>query len=228
MPIATDITLDERTHTYTDADGAEYTSVSKIIGRYKEPFDRDRLALQTAQKRGVTVESVLAEWDTAAPYGTAVHKQIENYFTGKGDQFDLIQPHLWRFEQWKKQPVTFYPEVILCDRQLKIAGTADMLVRRGDTWSILDWKTNKAIYKTSFGGKKLKAPLSHLDDCNYIHYSLQLSLYAVMLGERVKKMNIIHLPKGKSDLEIIPCRDLWMEANGIMGDIAQEMDVLPF
>lgn len=229
MPIATDITLNEETHTYTDSNGVEFTSVSKIIGRYKEPFDQMAIAAKTAKKTGKTVDQILAIWGESAPYGTAVHKQIEDYFTGNGDRFDLIQPYLYRFSEWKKQPAKFHPETILYHPELKIAGTADMLVERSDgTWSILDWKTNKAIYKTSFGGKKLRGKLNHLDDCNHVHYSLQLSLYAAMLGTEINKLNLIHIPKDKASLDVIPCPYLEREIDIIFNELYDEKAILPF
>ena len=51
----------------------------------------------------------------------------------------------------------------------------------------MDWKTNKKIdlksgYNSSTkSNAKMQYPLNNLDDCNYIHYSLQLSTYAWML-----------------------------------------------
>jgi ATP-dependent exoDNAse (exonuclease V) beta subunit len=219
MPIAPDITLDESTHTYTDSKGTEYTSVSEIIGKYKAPFDRLGIANKQAAKTRRDVNEILAEWDSAAPYGTEVHKQIECFFLEQDYDQSLIQPYLPTFTAWKKQDCEFLPEQILYHPELKIAGTADMIVRRGDTYSIMDWKTNKAIYKTAFGGAKLSAPLNHLDDCNFVHYSLQLSIYAAMLGTKINRLSLIHLPRDKGTLEIIRCPFLKEEVDSIFGQL---------
>lgn len=217
--IAPDITLEESTHTYTDTQGIIYTPVSTVLGRYKEPFDRMAIATKTAKRQGLTVEEVLSDWDSSAPHGTAVHRQIEGIFRGVDYGDSLIQPHLKTFHQWRATGATFHPESILCHRGLRIAGTADLLVEKPNgVWSIVDWKTNKAIYKNSFGGKMMKAPLDHLEDCNWIHYSLQLSFYAVMLERPIEKLSLVHLPKGKESLEIIPCLDLRGEVEVILDE----------
>lgn len=219
MPIAHHITLEESTHTYRDATGKTYTSVSKLIAKYKAPFDKEAIAAKTAAKTGQTIDEVLAQWAEAAPYGTAVHEQMEYYFLKKDSPTDLIEPYRPWLEKWRSQPVEFYPETILYEPSAGVAGTADMLVLRPDgQWSILDWKTNKAIYKSGFNGAKLKPPFEHLDDCNHVHYSLQLSLYALMLGQPVKSMNLIHIPRHQTSLEVIPCLDLRREAESILAD----------
>lgn len=223
MPIAHHITLEESTHTYRGADGKTYTSVSTLIAKYKAPFDKEAIAAKVARRDGITVKEVLADWATSAPYGTAVHKQLEDFFNGKDAPTDLIQPYMEKLTKWRSQNVEFYPETILYHPEAGIAGTADMLVSRGDDWTILDWKTNKSIQTKGYNGKKLRGILAHLDDCNYVHYSLQLSMYALMSDLPVKKMNLIHLPKEQTTLEVIPCLDLRKEAERVILDY-----VLPF
>jgi hypothetical protein len=47
----------------------------------------------------------------------------------------------------------------------------------------VDFKTNKKLDKKSYfnpttkQSTKMKYPLNNIDDCNFMHYSLQLSLY---------------------------------------------------
>ena len=229
MPIAHHITLEEQSHTYRGADGTEYTSVSKLIAKYKEPFNAEIAAINVAAKTGRTVADVKAEWAEAAPYGTAVHKQMEDFFGYRDASTDLIEPYRPHLAQWRSQPVTFHPETILYLPGANIAGTADLLVcRPNGQWSILDWKTNKAIRMYGYQGKKMKPPFEHLEDCNHIHYSLQLSLYALMLGKPVKHMNLVHIPKGKDTLKIIPCLDLRREAEVIIADHVSDVSGVPF
>lgn len=64
-----------------------------------------------------------------------------------------------------------------------------------DTYvDIDDYKTNKEIeLENPF--QKMKEPISHLDDCNYNHYALQISLYAYMLeqkGYKIGTLSITH------------------------------------
>ena len=68
-----------------------------------------------------------------------------------------------------------------------LIGIPDCFIIHDGVVDIIDWKTNdklsfKSIFEVSKGKtKKLKYPLSSLDDCNGIHYQLQLSLYMWML-----------------------------------------------
>ena len=51
---------------------------------------------------------------------------------------------------------------------------------------VIDYKTNKEIKKNGFvnwegKSQKMTGPLSHLDDCNFNHYALQLSTYMYII-----------------------------------------------
>ncbi|MBK8660973.1 MAG: hypothetical protein IPN18_03865 [Ignavibacteriales bacterium] len=49
-------------------------------------------------------------------------------------------------------------------------------------YDIYDWKTNKSIDEYGYGGKRgTRPPTYDLPDCNFYHYSLQLSLYKYLL-----------------------------------------------
>ena len=79
--------------------GDVMSDMATIIGRYKEPFKRVEVARKVSRKTGQTIEEILTEWDSAAPYGTAVHKQLENFFLGAESPVDLIASHLPTLEQ---------------------------------------------------------------------------------------------------------------------------------
>ena len=94
----------------------------------------------------------------------------------------------------------FYPEVIIYSKELGIAGSIDVLARdtKNDTYIIIDWKTSKSINKSSFGGRMGIHPItSHLMDCKYVHYSMQLSLYRYLIEEfygiKISNLLIAHL-----------------------------------
>lgn len=226
MPIAHDIILNDETHTYTDTDGIEYTPVSKVLGRFKHPFDAEKISKRVSATTGRPTAEILAEWAGAAAYGTAVHQQLELFFLGLQSDTSLIEDYLPHLHHWRSTGAQFSPETILCLRELRIAGTADLLVNRGGEWSILDWKTNKAIYRNGFGNKKMKPPLDHLDDCNYYHYALQLSFYAVMLGQPINKLNLVHIPKGQGTLQIIRVPFLYREIMQILEILVNEQSQL--
>lgn len=82
-----------------------------------------------------------------------------------------------------------------------LSGTIDILCYKPDSFYILDWKTNRDGLKFEAGyykkdktiipnqltdkwvrkHEKMLAPLAHLDNCNGMHYTMQLSLYALMV-----------------------------------------------
>ena len=84
-----------------------------------------------------------------------------------------------------------YPEYLISrispDGILRLAGQIDLLVKQGNEITIIDYKTNKKIDKNSFFDSKtkktvkMKYPLNKIEDCNFWHYTLQLSTYAWMI-----------------------------------------------
>jgi len=57
-----------------------------------------------------------------------------------------------------------------------------------------DYKTNEKIEESNFFNK-MEFPINHLDDCNFIHYCLQISGYARILEEYgyvVRNLNFTH------------------------------------
>lgn len=83
-------------------------------------------------------------------------------------------------------PDGYYPELMIWNTLYKIAGTADKVfietIGKYRYIDLDDFKTNKEIKKTN-NYDKMRTPLNKLDDCNYNHYRLQLSLYAWMLEQ---------------------------------------------
>ena len=103
------------------------------------------------------------------------------------------------FDYYTERGYTIYSEIAIFLPDYKISGTIDILCIRDTDFVILDWKTNRDGLKFESGyyrkdkttipnqltnewirtDKKMLPPLSHLDDCNGMHYSMQLSLYAI-------------------------------------------------
>lgn len=88
------------------------------------------------------------------------------------------------------------PELRLYNHKYRIAGTTDdPIFFPNRIVDINDWKTNKAI-KFENSWDKMLYPLNHLDDCNFNHYNIQLSLYGWMLeqfGYKVRNLSITHV-----------------------------------
>lgn len=167
------------------------------------------------------VQEILDSWhntrDEACDHGTWTHSLMETSFYGK-THFDLSEfdcPNIVGNYKCvkgyypKQLEPGIYPEYLvswISPEGLHISGQVDLLVRDGDDITIIDWKTNREIKKKSFfnSAKKhnvmMKAPLNNIMDCNYWHYTLQLSLYAYMIeklnpGVNIKELKIVHIDR---------------------------------
>ena len=77
--------FNESAHTY-HFEGIKYDSVTTFLKKFKVPFDREYWSNRKAQERGVDVSVVKEEWqqkaNVANVLGTAVHKWIEDFWSG--------------------------------------------------------------------------------------------------------------------------------------------------
>ena len=146
-------------------------------------------------------QEILDEWAEtnriACERGTKIHSKLENSFYDAGSNITLKKFGIGGKFTCKKNyndldlEYGLYPEyLIYYDNQklgLHIAGQIDLIVKNGNDIWIIDHKTNakidlKGFYNSSIRSTdKMLYPLTHLDECNYNHYQLQLSTYAWML-----------------------------------------------
>ena len=73
-----------------------------------------------------------------------------------------------------------------------------LIDKKTGQYNIMDWKTSKRISSKAFRHKKGNHTVtSNIDDCNFNHYSLQLSLYRYILetyyGFNIAEQMVIHL-----------------------------------
>ena len=83
------------------------------------------------------------------------------------------------------------------DDENEIAGTSDIIADVDDKYfDVLDFKTNKKFLFFNKYNKYLLHPVSHLQECQYNDYSLQLSLYAylysLVTGKRLRQIRILY------------------------------------
>lgn len=188
----------------------ELISVTTLIGQLFEPFDRKKIArklakfpVNRAKKRGVRYW--LAEWKESAEHGTRVHNNIDGLIKGNSEEIlDKDLPKVTKamsYYNGKKielGEVEIYSEMRIYDEELGIAGTIDLVLVKDNEAILIDWKTNKALSRKGYQGKKGIHPLTEdLDDCHITKYGLQLSMYAYLLekqkGFRPKGLYIPHL-----------------------------------
>lgn len=116
-----------------------------------------------------------------------------------------------------------YPELLLYNHKYRLAGTADWVLKDGNTIHIKDYKTSKEITMDAFQESTLLSPLNHLPNANYYTYSLQLSIYAWMLeckGYKVGKLCIEHV-KNEFETKIFPVQYLRREVHTLLNHYAE-------
>jgi hypothetical protein len=211
------------THKYEsqDENKIDWLSVTSFVGLFKPPFKQLEIATKVSKKRkskwyGMTPEAIIAIWDKessrATTLGSWYHDQREaelimcQTLQRAGINLPIIQP----IEQdgIKLSPDQnlapgIYPEHLVYLKSAGICGQADRVEVIQDVIDCYDYKTNKEIKLKGFTNwegitKKMLYCLSHLDDCNYIHYALQLSTYMYIMEKhnhslKAGKLEIHHI-----------------------------------
>lgn len=145
--------------------------------------------------------------------GTKIHSEFEELYY-KSEKQDLKKFGLGGVFTCKKGYYELdlekgvYPEFLISlkssDGILRVAGQIDLLIKDGNDIYIYDYKTNKELKKKSYYDQNrkqnimMKYPLNNIMDCNYYHYTLQLSLYAYLLQQikpelNIKKLTLIYI-----------------------------------
>lgn len=217
-------------------DNKKYISVTTLIHRFTQPFDKEFWSAYKALEKLIPKESwpmekksllntkmidkeiltlynisendfnktqqdILDAWDEenrkSCERGTKIHEELENSFYKEAHDISLQKFGIGGKFECKKDyseldlEYGVYPEYLIYresdDGILRIAGQVDLIIKSGNEITIVDHKTNKKIeQKSGFNTStrsnvKMKYPLNNLMDCNFYHYTMQLSTYAWML-----------------------------------------------
>ena len=201
------IKLNKEEHIYKldDSPHLNFDSVTTFIGSFFEEFDAPKIAKKLEGKgryQDMTAEDLIDSWKKAADYGTLVHEELENQINFKTP---VKEKKSFQGIEWLKQYIVksnfdIYSEAIVYSQELRLAGTIDLLLfdKYYGTYNILYWKTSKRISHNAFKKKKGNHEItSNIDDCNFNHYALQLSLYRYILENyyslKISEHIIIHL-----------------------------------
>lgn len=230
-----DIYFEESTHTYTDSLGTKYTSVTKFVHELCPEQNWDKIAENYAIKHNMPISDVKKMWDEkkniAASMGTQVHSYMEFLWKRKhyqpevpiGDYELVRQNGLAAYKSLSRRFVPIRNEFIVYKPEWSLCGTIDFLCydRGKDCIAILDWKTNVKIDRDN-KFQECIGPLNGLPDCNYIHYSAQLSTYKLLIERvtdlRVGELALVHLKR--DGWEYIPCQDFSVELGAYLGNRA--------
>lgn len=216
------VAFHEKNHVYKKGK-KKLTSVTTFLSEFFDKFDANKMAKIKAiqsKRAGIKGQGVRywkALWDSRAEHGSHVHKMLEEFINAMFREEGVTTPpdtieaankylagveYITKYHRGVSKPV-MYTEQIVYDGDSLLAGQVDIIVSRDKddvsnerVLDILDFKTNHKITTEGYKGKKCKNPIEYLDDCSYIKYSLQLSLYAYMLekkGANIGNLIIIHL-----------------------------------
>lgn len=219
-----DIQFNPQEHIYLYNGQEQLIPVSSVISCFFKPFDSFYWSKYKAHQLHVPQGQILEEWDVkgtrSRDVGTFMHQQIENYYQGrpylqefpfryKGKYVNLteqikLDSEYRQFVEFLKNHEfkPFRIEWTIYDEKLKIAGTIDMIHKRGNVFDIYDWKRSRRIVDifgepiaiNEYGDKGL-GELNQIDDTPYWHYCIQQNLYRYILENnydmKVGKMYLV-------------------------------------
>tara|TARA_Y100000590_G_scaffold439524_1_gene563681 strand:- start:198 stop:920 length:723 start_codon:yes stop_codon:yes gene_type:complete len=202
------IFLEKENHVYRLNDELDFPfiSVTTFVGGFFEEFDADavakKLTMSHPKYKHMTVDELLGLWRKKADYGTFVHEEIEDYINDKTQPKDdrSIRAVKWLNGYKIQSNYKLHSEKIIYSKELGLAGTIDLLMydEKSDSYIIVDWKTSSKIATSAYQHKTGNHDITrNLEDCNFNHYSLQLSLYRYILenyyGLKVTNQMIVHI-----------------------------------
>jgi hypothetical protein len=184
----------------------------KMCGSHGFPNRHPRHAIYKQLLKNVPknlwCETVLNEWErkrsTAAALGTKTHRELELLLnapvwweapSSASKEVLLACVFLQRMKDKGWRP--YRTEMLIDVPELKLAGSADFLLTRGNGELLLgDWKRAEKIDACS-PFSSMKQPFNSFPDTNLFHYTMQTNLYKAMLewhgryGVRIVEMWLV-------------------------------------
>jgi len=235
------IIVDTENHGYK-IDDKNLISATTLVSRLKPDFDKEGVSKRVAERDGLTQEEVLQQWEKKGEQGrdrgTRLHTYIEDLMVDKIDPitravnnrieamnaFDKV----WEKLASKLKAKLEYQECVVGDAQYGVAGRVDAIFRctiKGtESKHIFDWKTGKFRIDNHY--EKLLPPFNDLDNCELNYYSIQLSLYRLIIEKntdfKLSDSYLVHL-RDDGEFMIHRAKDFrkrlhqWLE-NGLPDD----------
>lgn len=202
-------------HSYKSLSSEEnisWTSVTSVVSAFKKPFDAKKTAekvTKSKKSKWFGIDPVLIQqiWtneaDRSTTLGTWYHNQREDDICSlaslerEGVTIPVFKPsgenNGIRVAPNQKLEPGVYPEHMVYLKSAGICGQSDLVEVVNGKVNIIDYKTNKEIKTESYKdwegiSEKLLSPVSNLDDCNFNHYTLQLSIYMYMILKHNPKL----------------------------------------
>ena len=187
-------------------------SVTTVVSSLKKPFDAKKTAQKVSKNtkskwHGIEPKIIEEIWANeakrAVDLGTWYHNQREADLCSlasierEGTVVPIFAPLPLKdgikYAPSQKLEPGVYPEHMVYLKSAGICGQSDLVEVVNGRVNIIDYKTNKEIKMESFKdwegiSEKMLHPISNLDDCNFNHYSLQLSIYMYMILKHNPKL----------------------------------------
>ena len=202
------ISFEEGPHIYTIDGDSDFMSVTTWNHSHFPHFDADKIIDKMMSSRnwkhskyfGRTKEDIKAGWEAngkaASKAGTNMHYNIECFYNNLDVNDKSIEyKYFENFQQAYDNLKPYRTEWMIYDKDLKFAGSVDMLFQNKDgSLEIYDWKRCKEIKMDNRWQSGITSCVSHLPDSNYWHYSLQLNTYKAILEKNYNvKINGMYL-----------------------------------
>ena len=197
----------EEGHIYESIDPNElitWTSVTSLVSKFKPDFDVFAVSQKCSKNKkskwyGIEAPLIREIWanetNRATSLGSFYHNQREqdlmsfDTISREGVDLPIIPPKIQeniKYAPEQKLIPGVYPEHFVYLKSATICGQADYVDVVNGSVNIMDYKTNKEIKQRGFKSwegvyAKMEAPISHIEDCNLMHYTLQMSLYMYMI-----------------------------------------------
>lgn len=198
------ISFEEGPHIYTIDGVRNFMSVTTWNHSHFGHFDADAIIdkmmgsyrWKQSKYYGMSRVEIKALWSKngkeASEAGTKMHYDIECFYNDMGVEIEEGCVEWDYFEEFEaKIGSTLTPyrtEWMVWNKELKLAGSIDMIFENPDgTLQIYDWKRCKEIKKDNKWQSATTECISHLPDCNFWHYSLQLNTYKWMIEQKYEK-----------------------------------------
>jgi len=207
------LTFIPQQHKYNsvEPDGINWLSVTSFISNFKQPFEADLIAEKSSKSKkskwyGMTPEAIKDAWKSEANRATTLGTWYHNCREKDICEVETMERHgvvIPVVKPIEKEGIKYspnqklssgvYPEHMVYLKSSGLCGQSDLVEVVNGEVHITDYKTNKEIKAegyTNWEGvtQKMLPPLSHLDDCNLNHYTLQLSIYMFMILKHNPKL----------------------------------------
>lgn len=197
--------------------------VKEFLESFKSPVDWEKKLKTKAKERGMTADELRREWEDARIKGLTKgeslnHRKRQEYADAENYIYHAYKKHE-EGEEYTQQDFEVkegfvYDEKPFIVPKFGLIGIPDRIMVVNKCVNIDDFKSDKEIYKESYRitngkfstKKKFQQPIAHLDECNYLLYNLQLSLYLRMVLQLNKHLRpgvlrILHTKHNEETLE---------------------------